>query len=77
MDAISFPSMGKKNEFIRIRSDEALKDALAKAAARDIRTEADEARYLLMKSLGLIAEEITPYSTRGHPTQKKKGADHS
>lgn len=41
--------MGKKNEFIRIRADDVLKDALAKAAERDIRTEADEARYLLMR----------------------------
>lgn len=61
--------MGKKNEFIRIRADDVLKDALAKAAERDIRTEADEARYLLMRALGLIAEDITPYQ-RGKPSQK-------
>lgn len=77
MDAVGSDVMGKKNEFIRIRADEALKDALAKAAARDVRTEADEARYLLMKSLGLIAEDITPYQTRGQPHQKKRGADQS
>lgn len=66
--------MGKKNEFIRIRADDTLKDALAKAAERDIRTEADEARYLLMRTLGLIAEDITPYQ-RGKPAQKHKGAE--
>lgn len=66
--------MGKKNEFIRIRADDVLKDALAKAAERDIRTEADEARYLLMRALGLIAEDITPYQ-RGKPSQKKTGAE--
>lgn len=66
--------MGKKNEFIRIRVDEALKNALARAAERDVRTEGDEARYLLMKALGIIAEDITPYQ-RGTPKQKQKGAD--
>lgn len=78
MEQVAFHPMGKKNEFIRIRADDALKEALAKAAEKDIRTEADEARYLLMKALGLLAaEDIEPYSTRSprtHPDQKKKGA---
>lgn len=78
MELLALSSMGKKNEFIRIRADDALKEALAKAAAKDIRTEADEARYLLMKALGLLAaEEVEPYATRNprsHPEQKKKGA---
>lgn len=74
MDSVGCQTMTKKNEFIRIRADDALKDALAKAAERDIRTEADEARYLLMKALGLIAEDLAPYQ-RGKPTQKHKGTD--
>lgn len=71
--------MGKKTEYIHIRADAELKAALIEAAQRDIRTEADEARYLLMKALGLLAEEDhAPYhQTRGHPQQKKKGGDHS
>lgn len=56
---ISVP-MGKKNEFIRIRSDDALKAALAESAKRHIRQESDEARFLLMKSLGLLKEEDAP-----------------
>jgi len=70
--------MGKKNEFIRIRADDALKEALSRAAEKDIRSEADEARYLLMKALGLLAaEELAPYDIppkRSHPAEKKKGA---
>jgi len=70
--------MGKKTEYIHIRADAELKAAIMEAAQRDIRTEADEARYLLMKALGLLAEEKpAPYQTRGHPQQKKKGNDHS
>lgn len=70
--------VGKKNEFIRIRADDALKEALSKAAARDVRTEADEARYLLMRALGLlVAEEEQPYESRGRPQHKYKGSNHS
>lgn len=50
--------MGKKNEFIRIRADDVLKDALARAAERDVRTEADEARYLLMRAQELIRRQL-------------------
>lgn len=67
----------KKNKYIHIRSDAQLKEALADSARRHMRKETDEARYLLMKSLGLIAEEIMPYQTRGQPHQKKRGADQS
>lgn len=78
MELLALAPMGKKNEFIRIRADDALKAALSRAAAQDIRSEADEARYLLMKALGLLAaEEVEPYATRNprtHPEQKKKGA---
>lgn len=80
MEHVGSATVGKKNEFIRIRADDALKEALAQAATRDVRTEADEARYLLMKALGLlIEEEHAPYQPqpRGHPQQKKKGIDHS
>ncbi len=66
--------MGKKTEYIHIRADAELKAALAEAAARSIRTEADQARYLLMRALGLIAEDITPYQ-RGKPSHKAKGAE--
>lgn len=66
--------MGKKTEFIRIRADDALKEALAKAAQKDVRSEADEARYLLMKSLGLIAcEEQAPYE-REPPKKGRKAS---
>lgn len=76
MALLTSQPMGKKTEFIRIRADDALKDALAYAAQRDVRSESDEARYLLMKALGLLVEEETPpYQTRAHPPQKKKGAD--
>jgi hypothetical protein len=49
--------MAKKDEFIRIRSDEDLKAALKEAAARSDRKEADQARYLLRIALGLIDPE--------------------
>lgn len=78
MSPVGFQAMGKKNEFIRIRADEALKEALARAASRDVRTEADEARYLLMKALGILAEEEHhPYETRAHPSHKKQGSGRS
>lgn len=74
MEQVAFHSMGKKNEFIRIRADDALKEALAKAAQRDVRTEADEARYLLMRSLGLLAaEEQSTYTARPPTEHKKQG----
>lgn len=66
--------MGKKGEFIRIRADADLKQALAQSAKLHIRQEADEARYLLMKSLGMIREDIEPY--RKLEPQKKKTLDH-
>lgn len=71
MELLHSQPVGKKNEFIRIRADDALKEALDKAAERDVRSRADEARYLIMKSLGMIAEEIHPY---GH-TAPKGGSD--
>lgn len=66
--------MGKKGEFIRIRADADLKQALAASAKLHIRQEADEARYLLMKSLGMIREDIEPY--RKLEPQKTKTPDH-
>lgn len=48
MALLTSQPMGKKTEFIRIRADDALKEALAYAAQRDVRSESDEARYLLM-----------------------------
>ena len=57
------PTMGKKTKYIHIRADDDLKAALGRAAAKDVRSEADEARYLLLKALGLLAaEEQEPYS---------------
>lgn len=71
MNALVCQGMGKKSEFIRIRADDQLKEALAKAAARDIRTEADEARYILMKELGLlIEEESTTYRLQEQETDQ-------
>ena len=68
--------MGGMDKYIHIKSGRELKDALADSAKRHMRKETDEARYLLMKALGLLAEEETPpYQTRGHPFQKKKGTD--
>ena len=49
--------MAKKTEFIRIRVDAELKRALNKAAERQDRQEADQARYLLRKGLGLHAAD--------------------
>lgn len=43
-----------KDEFIRIRVCEDLKRALAEAAYLDCRTETDEARFLLLKALGML-----------------------
>lgn len=74
MELLELQPVGKKNEFIRIRADDVLKQALDKAAARDVRSLADEARYLLMKQLGLIAEEHAPYgntSVKGGGDRKK------
>jgi ribosomal protein L29 len=49
--------MGKKEEYIRIRSDEELKRALKAAAERSDRKEADQTRYLLRLALGLVDAE--------------------
>jgi hypothetical protein len=69
MAHVGSSTMAKKEKYIRIRADDTLKDALASAAERDVRTEADQARFLLMKSLGLIAEDVTHYRV----TPKKGG----
>lgn len=44
----------QKGEFIRVRVSEDLKAALSEAAYRDCRNETDEARFLLMKALGML-----------------------
>lgn len=49
--------MAKKNEFLRVRANEALKAALRASAERSRRKEADQARYILEVALGLIEEE--------------------
>lgn len=67
-------AMGKKEKYIHIRSDEDLKAALKESAGKHMRKESDEARYLLMKALGLLIEEdTTPYQVRGRPSQNRKG----
>ena len=66
--------VGKKDKYIHIRSDEELKAALADSAKRHMRKQSDEARYLLMQSLGLIAEDVTPYSAARKPPGKKTQA---
>jgi hypothetical protein len=76
MKPLAFSPMGKKTKFIHIRADDALNEALDKAAERDVRSRADEARYLIMKSLGMIAEEIPPYgqtAPKGGGEKKKTG----
>lgn len=62
--------MGKKGEFIRIRADAELKQALAESAKNHIRQEADEARYAHLADAHLrqAVESLTP--TGGHPGQK-------
>lgn len=73
MERVASMSMGKRSEYIRIRADEELKTALGKAAARDVRTEADEARYLLLKALGLlVAEESPTYPIKAPPLKKRQ-----
>lgn len=76
MELLDLQPVGKKNEFIRIRADDALKQALDKAAEQHVRSRADEARFLLMKSLGMIMEETPPYGlvTPKGGTDKKKTA---
>lgn len=69
--------MAKKTEYIHIRADQELKDALSKAAARHVRGEADEARYILMKGLGLLIEEDAAPYARGEPRHKDKGRGHA
>ena len=64
--------MGGMDKYIHIKSDRELKTALSESAKRHMRKETDEARYLLMKALGLLVEEdVLPYRPRGHPTEKK------
>jgi hypothetical protein len=63
--------MAKKNEFIRIRSDDELKQALRDAALRYDRQESDQARYLLRCALGLIPTEDTIVHQPRPPTTKK------
>lgn len=70
-------AMAKKSKFIRIRSDDELKAAIAAAAAKSDRQEADQARYILRVALGLLEPEgdhvyETRLKTRGDP-QKLKG----
>lgn len=68
--------MGKKSEHIRIRADEELKKALKEAAERECRTEADQARYIILSHFGLlpVAEGKKAYRpNRGSP-QKDSGA---
>jgi len=50
--------MAKKTQFIRIRVDEDLKRALKEAADRDDRSEADQARHILRKALGLQKSKV-------------------
>lgn len=57
MESLLYSPMGKKDEYIRIRSDEDLKLALKQAADRSDRKESDQARYLLRLALGLIDDE--------------------
>lgn len=82
MQAVGFSSMSKKDEFIRIRSDEELKAALKEDASRVDRKEADQARYLLRVALGLIdpAEEtadvrrrLTKLTAVSHEPDRQKG----
>lgn len=68
--------MGGMDKYIHIKSDDELKAALAESAKRHMRKETDEARYLLMKALGLLIEEdVPPYRIRAIPPQKKNGGD--
>lgn len=68
--------MGKKEKYIHIRSDEQLKAALADSAKRHLRKETDEARYLLMLSLGMVREDSAPYLLRTVDEPKKKTPGH-
>jgi hypothetical protein len=69
--------MAKKTEFIRIRVDTELKQALDDEAHRQDRQEADQARHLLRKALGLVVSEKEPdYSlkvAKVPDTKTKKG----
>lgn len=72
MEPLGFRVMGGKGKFIRIRADDVLKAALSKSAAVHVRQEADEARYLLMKVLGLL-EQDEVVNGRDPPGQKNQG----
>lgn len=75
MARLAFPTMPKKNEFIRIRADNELKKALTEAAERHDRQEADQARYILRVALGLvIAEDSGAYKIRDSTRHKKQGS---
>lgn len=75
MARLAFPIMAKKNEFIRIRADNDLKKALAEAAERHDRQEADQARYILRVALGLVvAEDSAAYKIRDSTRHKKQGS---
>lgn len=70
---LEFGIMAKKNEFLRVRADEALKAALKASAERCRRKEADQARYILEVALGLIQEEGPLFMER---TQEIRGNSH-
>ena len=50
-------SMAKKTDFIHIRSDAKLHEALKASATRAHRKMQDQARYLLEKALGIAFQE--------------------
>ena len=60
MKVLDFRTMTKKDEFIHIRSDEELKQALEKDAAKNDRKMTDHARFLLRLALGLSQEGRRP-----------------
>lgn len=79
--------MAKKGDFIHIRSDAKLHEALKTSAARSHRKMQDQARYLLEKALGIAyqedaviderlraAEEPAPYGHPGLKGGKKKSS---
>lgn len=70
-------TMAKKSKFIRIRADDELKAAIASAAAKADRQEADQVRYILRVALGLRGAESdlvyrARFKVRGD-TQKATG----
>lgn len=80
MEPLAFFTMGKKDKFIRIRSDDELKDALRKAGERCDRKEADQARWILRRVLGLTAaedESVYEITPKADKRQHKKGSANS